>query len=1248
MTRKFTRILAAFALLTLIVLPIKVWADTATFSYTDFTGQGSSGSGGNLTGATHGNITITGKGYGNNSYLQVYANNYLTITPSNGATITKIELTGTSNTYIRSWSASDNSVVAISGSKATWSGSSTSVITLTNTASAQARITTIEVTYSVPSSYTITALSSNTSWGTVSLSGTTITATPANGYRVSTTTPYTVSPEGSATVSQNGNQFNVTPSANTTVTINFEAIPTHTITFNAGSGTCDTPTTSGLEGSTIVLPTAVPSQACVSRDWTFAGWATASVTETTTAPTLLSGNYTINGNATLYAVYKVTEGEGGTTEFNFAEIAEANDWENGVAYTEVTIAPVTIEAQGGGNNGKWYTTGDGSWRMYSGGTVLVSTTSNNVTAVISSPSCDFTINNGTASYSPSARTDFTSITVTYGTYTTTYNSNPSCLPMVATPTFTPAAGTYTGAQNVAIECDTDGATILYKTAEEGEWQTYSAAIPVSTTTTIWAKATNNGMDDSEVAEATYTIQYTLTVNIDDVVEYFLFDYSNETWDEITLDENGQALVSSGADVRISGGEVYDDCYEVESFDVTDGNDDPVTVVDYTDDDGTYSFIMPASNATLTATLNEIADHYTLTVEGMEHVSFEMLVGSMSTITSLNANHEASICEGSEVTISEITVDYGYALETVELIYDQQVHIITPTSDVCVFDMPSSNVVLIIIVREIPTYTYTLATSIESGKSYIIVGQDNGNYFAMGQQNNNNRAAVGISVDVNNNKATVASEDVYEFVIESVGENVYSIFDDRNNNNVGGYLYAASSDHNYLKTEAELDANGKWAISIGEGGAASVVAQGNYTHKYMRFNINSSNNNPLFSCYASTSELPKVYLFEKTYTYTLTIEGYGESTGGYYLIASPVTVDPEDAGMITDHFTGEELTPATSTYDLYYFDQTAEKEWKNYRNSTFDLVPGTGYLYASKEGGEFTLTGNELYNGDGVIPLTQGSGNWADWNLIGNPFGVGAVIYNDYYVMNPEGSGLIPGVDHHVTAMQGVFVKYDPELLGAGFYPDTDPYGITSVQSEDRLVFNLLRNRGTLIDRAIVRFGEGRQMTKFTLFENNTKLYIPLEDDDYAIVRSEAQGELPVSFRASENGTYTLSMNVENVDMNYLHLIDNMTGMDIDLLQTPSYTFEANTNDYANRFKLVFAANGTDEADESSFAFFSNGNLIVNNEGNATLQVIDINGRILSSETISGSCSKAINATTGVYMLRLINGDNVKVQKVVVR
>ena len=121
--------------------------------------------------------------------------------------------------------------------------------------------------------------------------------------------------------------------------------------------------------------------------------------------------------------------------------------------------------------------------------------------------------------------------------------------------------------------------------------------------------------------------------------------------------------------------------------------------------------------------------------------------------------------------------------------------------------------------------------------------------------------------------------------------------------------------------------------------------------------------------------------------------------------------------------------------------------------------------------------------------------------------------------------------------------------------------------------------------------------------------------------------------------------MDNTEVNSLHLIANRTGADIDILQTPNYRFDATKDDYTSRFKLVFATGGSEE---DSFAFFTNGNWIISNDGEAMLQVIDINGRILSSEEIHGSTSKHIEAASGVYMLRLIKGDDVKVQKIVVR
>ena len=85
---------------------------------------------------------------------------------------------------------------------------------------------------------------------------------------------------------------------------------------------------------------------------------------------------------------------------------------------------------------------------------------------------------------------------------------------VATPTFSPAAGTYYEAQNVTISCTTDGATIYYTT--DGNDPTtssavYSTPIAISQTTTVKAMAVKSGMSNSSIASATYTIQAAPTV-----------------------------------------------------------------------------------------------------------------------------------------------------------------------------------------------------------------------------------------------------------------------------------------------------------------------------------------------------------------------------------------------------------------------------------------------------------------------------------------------------------------------------------------------------------------------------------------------------------------------------------------------------------------------------------------------------------------------------------------------------------------
>lgn len=89
------------------------------------------------------------------------------------------------------------------------------------------------------------------------------------------------------------------------------------------------------------------------------------------------------------------------------------------------------------------------------------------------------------------------------TYETSGGSTPTC----ATPTFSPAAGTFYGSQEITLATTTTGASIYYTldgTAPSTSSSVYSAAIPVGTTTTIKAIAVKDDKS-SGVASATYTI-----------------------------------------------------------------------------------------------------------------------------------------------------------------------------------------------------------------------------------------------------------------------------------------------------------------------------------------------------------------------------------------------------------------------------------------------------------------------------------------------------------------------------------------------------------------------------------------------------------------------------------------------------------------------------------------------------------------------------------------------------------------------
>ena len=368
--------------------------------------------------------------------------------------------------------------------------------------------------------------------------------------------------------------------------------------------------------------------------------------------------------------------------------------------------------------------------------------------------------------------------------------------------------------------------------------------------------------------------------------------------------------------------------------------------------------------------------------------------------------------------------------------------------------------------------------------------------------------------------------------------------------------------------------------------------------------------------------------------------------GWHLIAHPMA-DNVDITTVENLLSNE--------YDLYYYDEPTVYWINQEAHEEFtELENAKGYLYGNNE--EITLAfAGELLSGSTMveIPLSYTAGpRLAGFNLVSNPYAHNVTSYssvnvaNGCFIINEETKDdlIVSEINegNPIKPAEGFFVKATEVDASITFNPMRED----KMNSDGTIRVELVEN-DKLIDRLLVKTAEGQPLEKFSLREGRTKLFAQEGALELAIVPCESN-EQPFSFKAARNGNYTVTVNTEGMDFYYFHLIDNLTGEDVNLLAEPSYTFNARTTDYASRFLLRFIPRDGNTSDMENFAYFFNDKLVIANEGKATLQVVDMLGHVVSNEQIVGSFEKQINAASGVYLLRLIKGNDVKVQKIVLR
>lgn len=586
--------------------------------------------------------------------------------------------------------------------------------------------------------------------------------------------------------------------------------------------------------------------------------------------------------------------------------------------------------------------------------------------------------------------------------------------------------------------------------------------------------------------------------------------------------------------------------------------------------------------------------YTITLASVEH-------GTIS------ANAEEA-SEGTTITLTA-TPDSGYELDHWTVTDDNNNDITVNNNK---FEMPASNVTVS------ASFTYvglpftqkyhlvTDASQLVAGRTYLIVNTTAGKALGI-TQNNNNRSAVDVTIDNN----TITSIDNTGCELTLGGQsNVWTFFDANWGNN-GGYLYAASSSSNYLKTQATNDDNGKWSISIASNGTATIIAQGSNTRNNLRYNPN--NNTPIFSCYGSSSNLAKAELYiraeEFTHTTsetianifpfdkhvvhsgtTLTIIGNASCTEASQLVI-------EEGGQLIHHSDGVKATikkaitaytndndgwytiatpftdfdpsqVANGTYDLYAYSESSSPEWLNYKNhlSDFPVSPSTGYLYAHSPSSTLRLNGTIL-NGDYTETIALSFGNSylgiKGFNLLANPtthditFTKSDEVADGYYYLNNHANWEYT-TDINVPVGRGFLVKANAAGQSVVINPQ-NRHG----ENETYLCIQIDH------EKAYVKLTQGVSMPLLSFKGHTSNIYLSHDNQPYIMLVSEGTNSVELNYQPKGDGTHLLCVDTEGLNLTCLHLIDRLTGNDVDLLKTPSYTFESHSNDSSARFQLVF-------------------------------------------------------------------------------
>lgn len=376
--------------------------------------------------------------------------------------------------------------------------------------------------------------------------------------------------------------------------------------------------------------------------------------------------------------------------------------------------------------------------------------------------------------------------------------------------------------------------------------------------------------------------------------------------------------------------------------------------------------------------------------------------------------------------------------------------------------------------------------------------------------------------------------------------------------------------------------------------------------------------------------------------------------GWQFIASPFT----NAAVSQFTETGDE-------YDLYKFDGRHENltvEWRNHKDTTAhfekEFVSGRGYMASYKTNTTASLNGT-FFAGTSIDyevtykEIVGDSTHWPNFHLVGNPFtfdmdlsklqtfhmATGVAVVNEVGGYNYMATGTINVGD-------GFFVRT------VGVNPSVSYNDNATRSSNNNVIDNIsvIISNKTSRDNVVLNFA-GADKVGFPKLNNFNEeiacLYVSSDAKRYGIFNyDEDVREVPLSFEAQKMGNYTISVEAEGEYDNII-LVDRLTGIETNMLfEDYNFTTTTSKKENADRFIVRFSKKSDAKVETDRFAYQSGEELIIEAEG--TVQMFDVMGRMVYSNDVEGQ--RRVNVghlNKAAYILRLVNGNGVKVQKVII-